>query len=602
MPLQQLIMNLSNNLSITSKEREKDVYLELLRHDAAHLMAEAVKELYPTAQVAIGPATENGFYYDFALAEPFMPDNLVQIEMRMQEIVDRAEPVIREEWSREQAIAHFTAANERFKLELIQNIPNGETISVYRQGSFLDLCRGPHLENTAQVGKAFKLLKVAGAYWRGDQSKPMLQRLYGTVWTTRADLERYLQQLEEAERRDHRRLGREMDLFHFQEQAPGAVFWHAKGWRLFQRLIDYLRQRQTTAGYEEINTPDIMDISLWEASGHWEKFGDNMFTTQTGDDRIYALKPMNCPGGVQVFRQGLRSYRQLPIRLAEFGKVHRYEPSGSLHGLMRVRAFTQDDAHIFCTGKQITDECLAICELILSIYRDFGFEDIRIKFSDRPLQRVGNDAVWDQSEQALRLAIEASGLPYTHNPGEGAFYGPKLEFVLRDAIGRDWQCGILQVDLNLPERLGAHYIDEEGHKQVPVMLHRALFGSLERFTGILLEHYAGWLPFWLAPLQAVVASVTSQGDDYAAELCERLCLQGLSSETDLRNEKIGYKIREHTLAKIPLLIIVGKREVNEKSLTLRWLNGGQQEYLTLEEALACFADKNKNPQALINKR
>ena len=601
MPLQQLIMNLSNNLSITSKDREKDDYLEILRHDAAHLMAEAVKELYPTAQVAIGPATENGFYYDFALAEPFMPDDLAQIEMRMQEIVDRAEPVIREEWSRAQAIAHFTAANECFKLELIQNIPEGETISVYRQGGFLDLCRGPHLENTAQVGNAFKLLKVAGAYWRGDQSKPMLQRIYGTVWTTRADLDRYLQQLEEAERRDHRRLGREMDLFHFQEQAPGAVFWHAKGWRLFQRLIGYLRQRQTTADYEEINTPDIMDISLWEASGHWEKFGDNMFTTQTGDDRIYALKPMNCPGGVQVFKQGLRSYRQLPLRLAEFGKVHRYEPSGSLHGLMRVRAFTQDDAHIFCTGKQITDECLAICELILSIYRDFGFDDIRIKFSDRPLQRVGSDAVWDQSEQALRLAIEASGLPYTHNPGEGAFYGPKLEFVLRDAIGRDWQCGTLQVDLNLPERLGAHYIDEEGHKQVPVMLHRALFGSLERFTGILLEHYAGWLPFWLAPLQAVVASVTTEGDDYAAEVCERLRLQELSSETDLRNEKIGYKIREHTLAKIPLLIIVGKREVNEKSLTLRWLNGGQQEQLTLEEALAYLADKNQNPQALISK-
>jgi len=601
MPLQQLIMNLSNNLSITSKDREKDDYLEILRHDAAHLMAEAVKELYPTAQVAIGPATENGFYYDFALAEPFMPDDLAQIEMRMQEIVDRAEPVIREEWSRAQAIAHFTAANECFKLELIQNIPEGETISVYRQGGFLDLCRGPHLENTAQVGNAFKLLKVAGAYWRGDQSKPMLQRIYGTVWTTRADLDRYLQQLEEAERRDHRRLGREMDLFHFQEQAPGAVFWHAKGWRLFQRLIGYLRQRQTTADYEEINTPDIMDISLWEASGHWEKFGDNMFTTQTGDDRIYALKPMNCPGGVQVFKQGLRSYRQLPLRLAEFGKVHRYEPSGSLHGLMRVRAFTQDDAHIFCTGKQITDECLKICELILSIYRDFGFEDIRIKFSDRPLQRVGNDAVWDQSEQALRLAIEASGLPYMHNPGEGAFYGPKLEFVLRDAIGRDWQCGTLQVDLNLPERLGAYYIDEDGHKQVPVMLHRALFGSLERFTGILLEHYAGWLPFWFASLQAVVASVTTQGDDYAAEVCERLRLQELSSETDLRNEKIGYKIREHTLAKIPLLIIVGKREVNEKSLTLRWLNGGQQEQLTLEEALAYLADKNQNPQALISK-
>lgn len=559
-------MNLSNNCSITSKDREKDDYLEILRHDTAHLMAEAVKELYPTAQVAIGPATENGFYYDFALAEPFMPDDLVQIEMRMQEIVDRAEPVIREEWSRAQAIAHFTAANERFKLELIQNIPEGETISVYRQGSFLDLCRAPHLENTAQVGNAFKLLKVAGAYWRGDQSKPMLQRITGTVWTTRADLDRYLQQLEEAERRDHRRLGREMDLFHFQEQSPGAVFWHAKGWSLFQRLIGYLRQRQTAAGYEEINTPDIMDISLWEASGHWEKFGDNMFTTQTRDDRIYALKPMNCPGGVQVFRQGLRSYRQFPIRLAEFGKVHRYEPSGTLHGLMRVRAFTQDDAHIFCTEKQITEESLKICELILSIYRDFGFDDIRIKFSDRPPQRVGSDAVWDQSEQALRLAIEASGLPYTLNPGEGAFY-----------------------------------IGEDGHKQAPVMLHRALFGSLERFTGILLEHYAGWLPFWLAPLQAVVASVTAQVDDYAAEICERLRLQGLSNKTDLRNEKIGYKIREHTLAKIPLLIVVGKREVDNKSVMLRWLNGGQLEQIALDNALAYLADKNKNPQALVSK-
>lgn len=577
--------------------------LEILRHDTAHLLAEAVKELYPTAQVAIGPAIENGFYYDFDYAEAFTPDDLSKIESRMLEIVKRAEPIVREEWCRTQAMVHFTAKHEKYKLELLNSIPEGETITVYRQGNFVDLCRGPHAENTANIypeghkSKAFKLLKVAGAYWRGDHSKPMLQRIYGTAWPSQVELDAYLKQLEEAERRDHRRLGREMDLFHFQEQAPGAVFWHSKGWRLFQCLIAYMRQCQAAADYEEINTPDMMDISLWEASGHWEKFSEHMYTTQTQDERVYALKPMNCPGGVQVFKQGLRSYRQLPLRLAEFGKVHRYEPSGTLYGLMRVRAFTQDDAHIFCTEQQITAECIQICALILKIYRDFGFDDIRIKFSDRPEKRVGSDAVWDQSEQALRLAIEASGLPYSHNPGEGAFYGPKLEFVLRDAIGRDWQCGTLQVDLNLPERLGACYIDEAGHKQVPVMLHRALFGSLERFTGILLEHYAGWLPFWLAPLQVVVAAVTSDGDAYAAEIHADLRLQGISSELDLRNEKIGYKIREHTLAKIPLLLIVGKREVQERTVALRWLKGGEQQTHLFDAAISILAAKHQSPYA-----
>lgn len=572
--------------------------LEMLRHDTAHLLAEAVKELYPMVQVAIGPAIENGFYYDFDYPEAFTTDDLTKIEQRMLDIIQRAEPIVREEWCHTQAIVHFTAQQEKYKLELLNRIPEGETISVYRQGEFLDLSRGPHVGNTGHISTAFKLLKVAGAYWRGDHTQPMLQRIYGTAWPKQEELDHYLQQLAEAELRDHLRLGREMDLFHFQEQAPGAVFWHPKGWRMFQRLIDYMRQCQTAAGYEEINTPDIMDISLWEASGHWEKFGENMFTTRTRDERTYALKPMNCPGGVQVFKQGLRSYRQLPLRLAEFGKVHRYEPSGTLHGLMRVRAFTQDDAHIFCTEQQITAECIQICGLILSIYRDFGFDDIRIKFSDRPAKRVGSDAVWDQSEQALKQAIEASGLPYTHNPGEGAFYGPKLEFVLRDAIGRDWQCGTLQVDLNLPERLGAYYIDEAGQKQVPVMLHRALFGSLERFTGILLEHYAGWLPFWLAPLQVVVAPVTSEADAYAAEVHALLSGNGISSELDGRNEKIGYKIREHSLAKVPVLIVVGKREMQERTLTLRWLKGGAQETCLLQEALSTLLIKFRHPHGL----
>jgi len=576
--------------------------LEILRHDCAHLLAQAVKELYPAAQVAIGPTIEHGFYYDFAFPQPLTADELPVIEQRMREIVGRREPIRRDEWSRAQAEAFFTEAGERFKQELLAAIPEGETISVYRQGEFTDLCRGPHGEDTGQIGQAFKLLKLAGAYWRGDHRQPMLQRIYGTAWPTQTELDSHLKQLEEAELRDHRRLGKEMDLFHFQEQAPGSVFWHAKGWRLFQRLIGYLRERQTAAGYQEINTPDVMDIGLWQDSGHWDKFGEHMFTTQTPDERVFVLKPMNCPGGVQVFKQGLRSYRQLPLRLAEFGKVHRYEPSGALHGLMRVRSFTQDDAHIFCSEQQITQESLTICELILSIYRDFGFHDIRIKFSDRPPQRVGIDAVWDQAEQALIQAMQTSGLPYTHNPGEGAFYGPKLEFVLRDAVGRDWQCGTLQVDLNLPGRLGAYYIDADGNKQTPVMLHRALFGSLERFTGILLEHYAGWLPFWLAPLQVVVAPISAPTEAYALEVAGQLNAAGLHVESDLRNEKIGYKIREHSVTKVPLLIVVGQREMQDGQVTLRWLHGGQKQTLPLAQALVELTQQNQYPSNLSGKQ
>ncbi len=587
---------------MTSSAAQTEDSLDTLRHDTAHLLAQAVKELYPDTEVAIGPAIENGFYYDFAFAEPLSADSLLLIEQRMRDIVERADSITREEWSRDQAMVFFSLGNEPFKLELIARIPEHEPISIYRQGQFVDLCRGPHSDNTGKIGKAFKLLKLTGAYWQGDHNQPMLQRIYGTVWPTQTELDSYLKQLQEAELRDHRRLGREMDLFHFQEQAPGSVFWHAKGWRLFQRLIGYLRQRQTAAGYAEINTPDVMDIALWEASGHWEKFGEHMFTTHTPDERVFALKPMNCPGGVQVFKQGLRSYRQLPLRLAEFGKVHRYEPSGALHGLMRVRSFTQDDAHIFCTEQQITQESLNICQLILSIYRDFGFHDIRIKFSDRPAQRVGSDAVWDQAEQALRQAMETSSLPYTHNPGEGAFYGPKLEFVLRDAVGRDWQCGTLQVDLNLPVRLGAYYIDADGNKQTPVMLHRALFGSLERFTGILLEHYAGWLPFWLAPLQVVVAPISEQTEAYALEVADRLNRVGLTVESDLRNEKIGYKVREHSLAKVPLLIVVGQREMQDGQVTLRWLHGGHQQTLSLEQALIELAEQNRFPSCLSTDR
>ncbi|NIM26777.1 MAG: threonine--tRNA ligase [Gammaproteobacteria bacterium] len=558
--------------------------LELLRHDAAHVMAEAVKELYPETQVTIGPAIENGFYYDFAREHPFTPEDLERIEARMREIVARNETITREVWDRDEAARFFREQGEAYKAEIIEDIPAGEAITLYRQGGFIDLCRGPHLPSTGRLGTAFKLTKVAGAYWRGDSRNAMLQRIYGTAWPSDKELKAYLHQLEEAERRDHRRLGREMGLFHFQEEAPGAVFWHPKGWTLFLSLVDYMRRRQQEAGYLEINTPDIMDRSLWEQSGHWETFGEHMYTTETPDERVYALKPMNCPGCVQVFKHGIRSYRELPVRMSEFGKVHRYEPSGALHGLLRVRAFAQDDAHIFCTLDQITDECIAVCKLILSIYRDFGFEDVHIKFADRPEKRVGSDDIWDKSEAALRAAIESSGLDYTLNPGEGAFYGPKLEFVLRDAIGRDWQCGTLQVDLNLPERLGAHYIGEDGNKHTPVMLHRALFGSLERFAGILIEHYAGRLPMWLAPLQVVVATITSDGDDYAREVAQVLRAGGLRVEVDLRNEKINYKVREHSVQKVPVLIAVGKREVEERSVSIRRLGRKGQESLGLEEA------------------
>jgi len=582
--LQDLGALIENDAEIAIVTGAEPDGLELLRHDAAHVMAEAVKELYAETQVTIGPAIENGFYYDFAREQPFTPEDLERIETRMREIVARDEAVQREVWDRDEAVRFFRAQGEEYKAEIIEGIPAGEPIALYRQGDFIDLCRGPHLPSTGRLGTAFKLTKVAGAYWRGDSRNQMLQRIYGTAWATDKQLRTYLHQLEEAERRDHRRLGREMGLFHFQEESPGAVFWHPKGWTLFLSLVDYMRRRQQATGYVEINTPDVMDRSLWEMSGHWETFGEHMYTTETPDGRVYALKPMNCPGCVQVFKHGLRSYRELPVRMSEFGKVHRFEPSGALHGLMRVRAFAVDDAHIFCTPDQITDECIAVCELILSIYRDFGFDDVHIKFADRPDKRVGSDEIWDKSEAALRAAIESSGLEYTFNPGEGAFYGPKLEFVLRDAIGRDWQCGTLQVDFNLPERLGAYYIGEDGHKHTPVMLHRALFGSLERFVGILIEHYAGKLPLWLAPLQVVVATITSDGDDYAREVTEVLRANGLRVELDLRNEKINYKVREHSLQKIPVLIAVGKREVEERSVSIRRLGSKGQKSSSLQEA------------------
>jgi threonyl-tRNA synthetase len=569
--------------------------LALIRHDAAHVMAEAVKELYPDTQVTIGPAIESGFYYDFARPEPFTTDDLAAIEARMREIVARDEPIEREVWSRNDAIRYFDTIGEHYKVEIIRDIPESETLTVYRQGRFRDLCRGPHLPSTGRLGTAFRLLKVAGAYWRGDHRNPMLQRIYGTAFPDQSALDAHLRMLEEAEKRDHRRLGRQMDLFHFQEEAPGSVFWHPKGWTLFQTLIDYMRRRQSAAGYVEINTPDIMDRSLWESSGHWEKFGENMFITEAKEDRVFALKPMNCPGGVQVFKQGIKSYRDLPIRLGEFGKVHRFEPSGALHGLLRVRAFTQDDAHVFCTEEQITEECLAVCRLILDIYRDFGFEDVRIKFSDRPAKRVGSDAVWDRAEAALREAMQATGLPYTHNPGEGAFYGPKLEFVLRDAIGRDWQCGTLQVDFNMPGALGATYIGPDGQKHVPVMLHRAMFGSLERFTGILLEHHAGRLPLWLAPVQVVIASITRAAEPYADEVARTLRREGLRVETDLRNEKITYKIREHSEAKIPVLLVLGKREAADRTVSLRRLGSPETETLPLAQAVAVLQREAEAP-------
>ena len=570
-------------------------FIDILRHDTAHVLAMAVQELFPDAQVTIGPVIENGFYYDFDRKEPFTEKDLGTIEKKMKEIVNRDEKTSFKVMSREDAIKLFSDKGENYKVEIIRDLPESEELKVYYHGEWFDLCKGPHLESTGKIGKAFKLTKVAGAYWRGDSNNPMLQRIYGTAWETQEDLENYLNLLKEAEKRDHRKLGKELDLFHFQEEAPGSVFWHSKGWTLFRTLIDYMRHRQEEAGYEEINTPESMDKSLWERSGHLEKFGDNMFTTEAREERVYALKPMNCPGCVQVYKQGLKSYRDLPLRVAEFGKVHRYEPSGALHGLMRVRAFTQDDAHIFCTEDQITEESKKVCDLVLSIYKDFGFENVSIKFSDRPEKRVGNDDVWDKSEAALREAMEDTGLEYTLNPGEGAFYGPKLEFILKDAIGREWQCGTLQVDLNLPERLGGHYVAEDGQKYNPVMLHRALFGSLERFTGILIEHYAGNLPLWLAPIQAVVAPITSDINEYAERVFLFLKNKGIRVEKDLRNEKISYKIRENSLKKIPYQLILGKNEMEDNTVTLREFGNDKQEKIKFEKLNDFFKKKCMMP-------
>lgn len=575
--------------------REDPRALELIRHDAAHVLAQAVQELFPGTQATIGPVIENGFFYDFARDTPFTPDDLPAIDTRMREIIARNEPFTKEVWGRERARDFFREKEEAFKVELVDAVPEGEDIKVYRQGDWLDLCRGPHMTSTGKIGQAFKLTKVAGAYWRGDASKPMLTRIYGTAFATQAELDAHLKMLEEAEKRDHRRLGREMDLFHFQEEAPGSVFWHPKGWTLFQTLIGYMRERQADASYVEVNTPDIMDRHLWETSGHWQNYREHMFTTKTEDDRDFALKPMNCPGHMLIYKQGLKSYRDMPLKIAEFGKVHRYEPSGALHGLLRVRSFTQDDAHIFCREDQLTAECIKVNDLILSIYEDFGFSDIRIKLSTRPEHRIGSDESWDRSEQSLQQALDTLGRPYTINEGEGAFYGPKLEYVLRDAIGRDWQCGTLQVDFNLPERFGAFYINERGEKIAPAMLHRAMFGSLERFTGILIEHYAGHFPLWLAPTQAVVATVTSEADDYAREVGALLAAHGLRAELDLRNEKIPYKVREHSLTKVPVLLVLGKREVEERSVSVRRLGSPATETVQLDRALRSLSDEARRP-------
>ena len=577
---------------ITSKDKEG---LEVLRHDAAHILAMAVQELYPGTQVTIGPVIENGFYYDFARKESFTKNDLIKIEKKMQEIVDRDDKTSRHVWKREAAIKHFKKIGEKYKAEIIESIPAGEEVSVYSHGNWSDLCRGPHLSSTGKIGKAFKLIKVSGAYWRGDSKNEMLQRIYGTCWTSKNELEEYLHMLEEAEKRDHRKLGKEMDLFHFREESPGAVFWHEKGWTLFQRLIEFMRMKQRLAGYKEINTPELLDRSLWEKSGHWEKFSEHMYTSETPDKKIFAIKPMNCPGCVQIFNQGLKSYRDLPLKLSEFGKVHRYEPSGALHGLLRVRAFTQDDAHIFCTEDQITAETLSVTNLILKIYKDLGFENVILKYSDRPKKRVGDDKIWDKSESALLSAIKLSKLEYSINKGEGAFYGPKIEFVLRDAIGRDWQCGTLQVDLNLPGRLGATYVDKDGSKKTPVMLHRALFGSLERFIGILIENYAGKLPFWLSPNQVVIIPIAEENNDYIKNLFEDLFKEGIKCEVDLRNQKINYKIREHSLAKVPMILVCGKKEVSEETVTVRKLGSEKQETFKRDELIKNILAANKLP-------
>ena len=575
--------------------------LELIRHDAAHVMAEAVQGLWPGTQVTIGPVIENGFFYDFAKAEPFEPDDIPKIEKRMGEIIARNAPFTKQFWSREKARQVFRDKGEIFKIELVDAIPEGEDLKIYNQGDWFDLCRGPHMTSTGQIGKAFKLMKFAGAYWRGDSNNPQLQRIYGTAFATEDELKAYLTQIEEAEKRDHRKLGREMDLFHFQEEAPGSIFWHPKGWTLFQTLIAYMRRAQQRAGYMEVNSPDMMEKHFWELSGHWENYGENMFTTTLPDERVFCCKPMNCPGHVQIYKHGLKSYRDLPLKIAEFGKVHRYEPSGALHGMLRVRHFTQDDAHIFCTEDQIMEECLKINDLMLSIYNDFGFEDIFIKLSTRPEKRVGSDDLWDKAEKALSDVLDevtkrSNGRIRTAlQPGEGAFYGPKLEYVLRDAIGREWQCGTTQVDFNLAGRLGAFYIDEHSQKKTPVMIHRAMFGSLERFTGILIENYAGHFPLWLAPLQVVVAPIVSDANDYALDVVAKARAAGLRVESDLRNEKINLKIREHSLAKVPVILVVGKREAEEGKVSIRRLGSQDQSVMGLDEALASLAAETTPP-------
>jgi threonyl-tRNA synthetase len=579
--------------------------LELIRHDAAHVMAEAVQELYPGTQVTIGPVIENGFYYDFFRNEPFTTDDLPAIEARMREIVAKNLPFSKEAWSRDKAKQVFRDKGEMFKVELVDAIPEGESIKVYRQGDWFDLCRGPHMASTGQIGNAFKLMKVAGAYWRGDSNNPMLTRIYGTAWHNEDELKAYLHMLEEAEKRDHRRLGREMDLFHFQEEGPGVVFWHAKGWTIFQEMIAYMRRR-LKGDYQEVNAPQLLDKSLWETSGHWNWFRENMFMArsageETEDNRVFAIKPMNCPGHVQIFKHGLKSYRDLPLRLAEFGAVHRYEPSGALHGLLRVRGFTQDDAHIFCTEDQMADECLKINDLILSTYRDFGFEDVVVKLSTRPEKRVGSDQAWDRAEaimmNVLKQIEERSGgkIKTGINPGEGAFYGPKFEYVLRDAIGRDWQCGTTQIDFNMPERFGAFYVDKDGEKKTPVMIHRAICGSMERFLGVVLEHYAGHLPLWLAPVQVVVATITSDADEYAEKVRRQLVDAGLRAELDLRNEKINYKVREHSLAKVPIMFVCGKREAEEGTVNIRRLGVKDQQSMALDQALVMLQDEAEPP-------
>ncbi len=570
----------NSNISIITTKTEEG--LEIMRHTlTAQVLARAIKNLYPKAKLAIGPTIENGFYYDIDIDKPISIEELPHIEKEMTKIISAGNVINKTYNSKLDTIKLFEDRNENYKIDIVKNSDQEKDFQIYSQADsgFIDLCKGPHLPSLKHIG-VFKLTKTAGAYWRGDSNNQMLQRIYGTAWKNQKDLDNYLNMLSEAEKRDHRKLGKEMDLFHFQEESPGSVFWHNKGWALFQTLINYMKKRQNYAGYEEINTPDIMDRSLWESSGHWEKFSDNMFTTEAREDKIYALKPMSCPGAVQIYKQGIKSYKELPLRLAEFGKVHRYEPSGALHGLMRVRGFTQDDAHIFCTEEQITEECKVVCDLILSIYKDFGFTDIYIKFSDRPNKRVGSDDIWDKSEKALKIAIEATGLNYTNNIGEGAFYGPKIEFVLRDAIGRDWQCGTLQVDLNLPGRLGASFIGEDGQKHTPVMLHRALFGSIERFIGILIENYSGKLPLWLAPVQVVIATIVTEANSYAKKVFDELKDNQIRCELDIRNEKISYKIREHSLVKIPIILVIGKKEVEEEMISIRKIGSKDIEVLS----------------------